>query len=216
MENPPRTPSGEQVAGSPIYKRILGSAEEYVKKPLRIKKLLNDAYSKASEKKDIGQLAGEVWESLQVLFRMIGSAVGGRYHGIPTPVLLGGTAVLLYFMSPIDAIPDFIPVIGLLDDAALLAWFMSTIKDEMDRFAVWEEEQKGPSAEPASASGGSAHQHHTIAPKPQAAALSPDDHGHPTPEASRDHSVRALTTDGTRAPSRSADHSGGDPGGNVR
>src|SRR5690349_6886289 len=134
----PKTPSGEHVSDSPIFKKALGKAEDYLKKPLRVKQLLNDAYQKASEKKDIGQIAGEVWDSLQVLFRMIGAAVSGRYHGIPTRVLLGGTAVILYFMSPIDGIPDFIPVIGLLDDAALLAWFMTTIKDEMDRFGQWE------------------------------------------------------------------------------
>jgi uncharacterized membrane protein YkvA (DUF1232 family) len=203
MDNQHRTPSGEQVADSPIFKKVLGKAEDYVKKPLRIKKLLNDSYQKASQKKDIGQIAGEVWESLQVLFRLIGAAVGGRYHGIPTRVLLGGTAVLLYFMSPIDAIPDFIPVIGLLDDAALLAWFMSTIKDEMDRFAAWEAQQ--PSAE-----------HHPLAAQPQATDLSGEPHDHPAPAAAYDHSVRALTTDGTREPSRTADRSGGDPGGNVR
>lgn len=197
-------PTGQRVADSPIFKRVLGKAEDYVKKPLRIKKLLNDSYKKAAEKKDIGQLAGEVWASLQVLFRLVGAAVSGRYHGIPTPVLLGGTAVLLYFMSPIDLVPDFIPVIGLLDDAALLAWFMGTIKDEMDRFETWER------------SNGSGVGHIALTARPEAADLSHEAHGHPAPEAARDHSLRALTTDGSRDSSHRADFAGGDSGGNVR
>ena len=136
MEN--NNTTGQKISESPIFKTILKSAEEYLKKPLRVKKLLNDAYTKASQKKDVGTLAHEVWESLQTLSRMIKAAVTGEYTGIPTSTLVGGIAVILYFLSPIDFVPDFIPVIGLLDDAALLAWFMTGIKTEMDKFEEWE------------------------------------------------------------------------------
>src|SRR5690606_20898521 len=94
---------------------------------------------KASEKRDFGSIAQEVWESLQTLSRMIKAAVAGDYHGVPTSTLVGGVAVFLYFLTPIDFVPDFIPVIGLLDDISLLAWFMTSIKSEMDRFSAWEE-----------------------------------------------------------------------------
>ncbi|RDC61710.1 YkvA family protein [Adhaeribacter pallidiroseus] len=136
MENTNST--GQKISESSIFKNIFKNAEEYLKKPLRVKKLLNDAYTKASQKKDVGTLAHEVWESLQTLSRMIKAAVAGEYTGIPTSTLVGGIAVILYFLSPIDFVPDFIPVIGLLDDAALLAWFMTGIKTEMDKFEEWE------------------------------------------------------------------------------
>src|SRR3712207_5304918 len=140
MEN--KANNGEQISQSPIFKGMLGKAEEYLKKPLRIKQLLNDAYKKASQKKDVGTIAHEVWESLQTLSRMIKAAVSGEYTGIPTSTLVGGIAVVLYFLSPVDFVPDFIPVIGLLDDAALLAWFMTSIKSEMDKFEDWEKEKQ--------------------------------------------------------------------------
>jgi len=38
-----------------------------------------------------------------------------------------GLAVL-YLLSPIDLIPDFIPVLGQADDALLLAWLIRYIK----------------------------------------------------------------------------------------
>jgi len=136
MENQNNT--GQRISESTIFKNILTKAEDYIKKPLRVKKLLNDAYNKASEKKDVGTIAHEVWESLQTLSRMIKAAVTGEYTGIPTSTVVGGIAVILYFLSPIDFVPDFIPVIGLLDDAALLAWFMTGIKAEMDKFEEWE------------------------------------------------------------------------------
>lgn len=132
------TSDGERIASSPLFKGFLHKAESYLKQPLRIKQLLNDAYQKASNKKDIGHLAHEAWDSMQTLFRLVKFASSGEYTGVPTPTVLAAVAVLIYFLSPIDIIPDFIPVVGLLDDVALMAWFTSTLKTEMDKFSEWE------------------------------------------------------------------------------
>ncbi len=42
-------------------------------------------------------------------------------------LIIGGA--LLYFVSPIDIIPDFIPLIGKADDAAVIAAAFQTVKD---------------------------------------------------------------------------------------
>ncbi|MCC3155750.1 DUF1232 domain-containing protein [Hymenobacter sp. 15J16-1T3B] len=138
------TPDGERIASSPLFKGFLRKAESYLKQPLRIKQLLNDAYQKASAKKDVGHIAHEAWESLQTLFRLVRYAASGEYTGIPTPTVMAAVAVLIYFLSPIDLVPDFIPVVGLLDDVALMAWFTSTLKTEMDKFAEWEKSRPHP------------------------------------------------------------------------
>jgi uncharacterized membrane protein YkvA (DUF1232 family) len=155
-----QNPKGENVAGSAIFKKFLGKAEEYIKKPSRVKQLLTDAYEKASDKKDVGTLAHEAWETMQTLFRLIRSAVSGEYTGVPTPTVVAAVAVVIYFLSPIDLIPDFIPVLGLLDDVALVAWFSSTVKEEMDKFVEWEKTHVSVVAPAAAAdSHGSRHDH---------------------------------------------------------
>ncbi|PJJ48669.1 uncharacterized membrane protein YkvA (DUF1232 family) [Hymenobacter chitinivorans DSM 11115] len=131
-------PKGSDIAGSPLFKKFLGKAEDYIKRPTRIKQLLNDAYQKASDKNDVGTMAHEAWENLQILFRLIKTSVSGEYTGLPTPTIIAAVAVVIYFLSPIDLIPDFIPVLGLLDDVALVAWFTSTLTGEMDKFKEWE------------------------------------------------------------------------------
>jgi uncharacterized membrane protein YkvA (DUF1232 family) len=136
MEN--RSNSGQHVSESPFFKNFLSKAENYIKTPGRVTNMLNDAYKKASENKDISEIAGEVWDNLQRLFRMVKAAVGGEYHGIPNKTIIGAVAVLLYFLSPIDFVPDFIPVVGLLDDMSLVAWFLTSIKAELDNFEAWE------------------------------------------------------------------------------
>ena len=134
----PRTPTGNDVAASAIFKKFLGKAEAYIQQPTRLKQLLTDAYQKASEKNDVGSLAHEAWTTMQSLFRLVRAAASGEYTGIPGTTIAAAVAVLIYFLSPIDLIPDFIPVLGLLDDVALVAWFSTTIKHELEKFADWE------------------------------------------------------------------------------
>ena len=137
-QNQQTPPSGNEVAGSVLFKKFISSAEGYIRQPTRLKSLLTDAYKKASEKNDVGTLAHEAWETLQTMFRLIRASVSGEYKGVPTSTIAAAVAVLIYFISPIDLIPDFIPVLGLLDDVALVAWFSTTLKHEMDRFQEWE------------------------------------------------------------------------------
>lgn len=40
-------------------------------------------------------------------------------------------AALIYFISPIDSIPDFSPFIGFLDDLGVIAWTIKFLGDEI-------------------------------------------------------------------------------------
>ncbi|EOZ97045.1 Protein of unknown function (DUF1232) family [Indibacter alkaliphilus LW1] len=57
--------------------------------------------------------------------------VSGRTLGL---IVLG----LLYFVTPIDLIPDFIPVIGYVDDLSVLLAVFSAVRDEVEEFRKWE------------------------------------------------------------------------------
>ncbi|NRT17912.1 uncharacterized membrane protein YkvA (DUF1232 family) [Hymenobacter sp. 9A] len=131
-------PSGADVAGSALFKKFLAKAENYLRQPTLLRKLLLDAYTKAQQKNELGSLAHEAWTTLQTLFRLIRASVAGDYTGVPGTTVAAAVAVLIYFISPIDLIPDFIPVVGLVDDMALIAWFSLTIKTEIDKFHEWE------------------------------------------------------------------------------
>jgi uncharacterized membrane protein YkvA (DUF1232 family) len=51
--------------------------------------------------------------------------------------MIGGG--LLYFILPVDLIPDFIPIVGYLDDLAVLTTIMNSLKGEINAYRNWKE-----------------------------------------------------------------------------
>ena len=48
--------------------------------------------------------------------------------------ILGG---IIYFLSPIDIIPDFIPIIGYLDDIFVLNLVIDQVRKDIDKYKEW-------------------------------------------------------------------------------
>ena len=65
------------------------------------------------------------------------------YYSIPK-LSLGDKLIAIgaigYFISPLDLIPDYIPVIGYLDDLGILSWAVSVIIGNMKRVGRIDEE----------------------------------------------------------------------------
>ena len=81
---------------------------------------------------------GEIWETLEALIRLLKAWVRGRYSVVPWRTIVFATAGVLYFVDPLDLIPDPIPVIGYLDDATVLAFVLRFIRKDVERFLAWE------------------------------------------------------------------------------
>lgn len=76
------------------------------------------------------------WNDLKLLRSMLSDISSGRYP-IPIKTALVGTFTLLYIISPIDIITDFIPLIGFADDIALLAYVTKRIKNDLENYRAW-------------------------------------------------------------------------------
>lgn len=81
-------------------------------------------------------------EKLKQLGRLVSAYARGKYRKIPVKSLLTVTAALLYFLNPLDLVPDAIPALGLTDDLAVLTWVYRNLADEMDAFLEWERSVK--------------------------------------------------------------------------
>jgi uncharacterized membrane protein YkvA (DUF1232 family) len=92
----------------------------------------------AAALKTRGRSLGGVRRDAQGLARMAREVGEGRYRTLPKGSLIAIVAAMLYFLDPLDAIPDFIPVIGFLDDAAVLLWVANRVRHDLDAFLTWE------------------------------------------------------------------------------
>ncbi len=82
---------------------------------------------------------GFVKERSFVLGRMTKAYAQGHYRNVPWKTMLLIVGAILYFIDPIDFIPDFIPVTGLTDDLGILLWVINRVSDEIDKFILWEQ-----------------------------------------------------------------------------
>lgn len=125
-----------RVLSSLFFKRANIKAVRYARNSKSLFSLIQDVLSKS------GALSGAnfklVRDELSLLTRMVRAYAIGDYRDIPWKTLVSIIAVLIYFVSPIDFIPDFLPVIGISDDIALVLWLVSSIRKDLDKFRGWE------------------------------------------------------------------------------
>jgi uncharacterized membrane protein YkvA (DUF1232 family) len=71
--------------------------------------------------------------------RLLRTALRGDYPHLPRGrALLYTLLTVAYLVSPLDAVPDFLPVVGWVDDAGLLMWALRGLVRESGRFVEWE------------------------------------------------------------------------------
>ncbi|MDN5514560.1 DUF1232 domain-containing protein [Ectopseudomonas composti] len=88
-----------------------------------------------------GQRFAALKEDLQLLRALSLAWFKGEYRQISNQALLMVVAALLYFITPFDAIPDWLVGIGFVDDLAVLAWVMRTWHGELEAFKAWRDKQ---------------------------------------------------------------------------
>ncbi|MBK6765186.1 MAG: DUF1232 domain-containing protein [bacterium] len=71
----------------------------------------------------------------KLLWEMLRASVKNEFD-IPWATVASITATLLYLISPIDVMPDFIPGLGFLDDALVIALCLSLIRVDLKRYAA--------------------------------------------------------------------------------
>jgi uncharacterized membrane protein YkvA (DUF1232 family) len=83
-----------------------------------------------------GLLEGFLFD-IELLISLIKDYDSGNYQKIPWESVAGILTTLLYVISPVDLIPDFIPVAGTLDDAVVVAVCLKLVKKDLDAYAFW-------------------------------------------------------------------------------
>lgn len=110
-------------------------ASNLIKNPAGISALLFQVGKKiVSGKSSVKDIKND----LLVLVKLIRSWSKGEYKDVSSRTIITVIATLLYFVNPIDLIPDLIPFIGFTDDATILLYVLNLIGKEIDSFKDWE------------------------------------------------------------------------------
>jgi uncharacterized membrane protein YkvA (DUF1232 family) len=115
-------------------------AKEYIDNPKKTEGLLKKAILKAS--KTQGTL-GDAWEKLQLFFDLVNAYSKGEYRNVAPTTILTIIGAILYFVSPLDVVPDFLVGLGILDDAAVISFTLKKLSVEINEFKKWKHSKKG-------------------------------------------------------------------------
>ena len=110
-------------------------AERYVRNPKELLRILTLAERRLAHM-EAGPLT-PVKHDLQTLLRMLRASGEGTYRHLSKKNLVLAGLGLLYLVSPLDVIPDFLPG-GFADDAAVIGFVLKKIRGELGTFEAWE------------------------------------------------------------------------------
>ena len=113
-------------------------AEEMLNDEHKTKQLLAKAKELLNK---IGQLPviSKIVDDVTTTIELIGDSIAGRYE-VPKNIIISALAGIIYIVSPIDLIPDFIPIAGWIDDVAVFSLILQIgLSMELSKYRKWRE-----------------------------------------------------------------------------
>ncbi|MBX2846129.1 MAG: DUF1232 domain-containing protein [Saprospiraceae bacterium] len=129
---------------NPFFNKAKRRAKEIFGQPEKVKQVLDDATKRSKLIDTTKEKAATFSKNLQTLFSMLKAYFKGDYKDLPKNTIIKLLGAVIYFLFIADLIPDFFAVIGLVDDAAVVAWVINSISEDLDRFRQWELAQNEP------------------------------------------------------------------------
>ena len=84
----------------------------------------------------------DIWDDIKELISLLRDYTRKNYRDIPLKSIIAIGAAIAYFISPIDIIPDTLPIIGYLDDALVIKLAMDLIGDDVNEYRSWKKKEK--------------------------------------------------------------------------
>ncbi|GAA1609126.1 MULTISPECIES: YkvA family protein [Kribbella] len=84
---------------------------------------------------------GNVFERARALPRLLRDVRRGAYTDLPRNRTFLWLLAIVYLVSPIDILPDLLPVIGVTDDAGVFMWLLTSVSTAAGLYLRKEREQ---------------------------------------------------------------------------
>ncbi|MFC3560677.1 YkvA family protein [Pedobacter jamesrossensis] len=121
-----------------FFKKSESKATVILKDKKKANDTIKEALGKAVTNK--GDLEG-IWAKMVLLFAVAKDYVNGDYNEIPKRSIIAILGGLIYFLSPIDVVPDFVPVLGFIDDVFILNLVYKQVVKDLEKYKIWKNNQ---------------------------------------------------------------------------
>ncbi len=125
-----------------ILESGIGQAQEYLQNAPKMEELLK----KLEEKLAAIPGAGPVLADVPVMVSMVKSYITKEYTVVSPKVIALLVSAFLYLVKKEDLVEDSIPVLGYLDDLAIIAAAVILSRPELDAYQEWRKEKEGQQA----------------------------------------------------------------------
>ncbi|MBV6643613.1 MAG: DUF1232 domain-containing protein [Cyclobacteriaceae bacterium] len=119
-------------------KRIFERSKDFINNNEKVKALLRKAKDKLQVLQEDTEERNVFISNIRLVMRMIQSHFNGTYQSFSNKSLLMLIFSLVYFITPIDLIPDFIPALGFTDDISVLYFVLQSLASDIENYKRWE------------------------------------------------------------------------------
>ena len=109
-------------------------AKAYLDDDEKMEKLFRDFEDKLKLIPKIGNRASDI----AVLLSLIRAYIKKQYTDVSPSTVMLAVAGLIYVVTPVDLIPDYILGPGLLDDAAVIGIVLQAIQMDLNKYKKWQ------------------------------------------------------------------------------
>lgn len=115
---------------------LKGKAENILQDKQKTDEMLEKVYKLCDKMSNI-PIIGEAFAEIPWVGMLISDHVNGFYKEIPLATILTLTAAILYLVSPIDLVPDGLPIVGQIDDWAVIIFALKTARNDLNSYKEW-------------------------------------------------------------------------------
>lgn len=123
-----------------FFRVALQQARRLINNPKKAQEVMDKALKKSNRVQGKKGVIASIKEDILLFFSMLADFFAGKYRNLSLKSGIKILAALIYFVFIIDLVPDFIVGIGLVDDAAILAWVIKSLGGDIDKYKLWRAE----------------------------------------------------------------------------
>ena len=116
-----------------FYEKNYAEAEEILKDEDKMERFLQ----RLERKLQSIPIAGNALAYVPLMMSLVKSYVKKEYTELPIAIMISIVIALLYFLSPVDLLPDVVPVVGYLDDGAVIIGCLSFAMTDLKDYRKW-------------------------------------------------------------------------------